>query len=357
MEIIAEAGTSHGGSLHLALQLIEEAKNAGADTVKFQAVIAEEIIHPNSGLIPLHGQNRNLYEEFRSLERPPEFYAKLREHTEKVGLKFLCSVFGIRSAQMLKDLGISRLKIASPELNHVPLLQKVAFYNIPIILSTGVSFLADIEQALTICPRDRVTLLHCVTSYPAPYQDYQLHLLPHLSQVFGVPFGVSDHSLDPLIIPLTALFQEAPILEKHLTLNHQGGGLDDPIALNPKQFKTMVKAIREVESLSLSERQRAILERIGLEAFQQALGSGPKVLAPSEQLNYGRSNRSICAKTDLKKGDVLTEANIEIYRVEKHLIPGLAPRYLNSILGKVIQREVKAGNGIVWEDLTVSGTP
>lgn len=357
MEIVAEAGTAHGGNLDRAEALIEGAARAGADTLKFQAVFAEEILHPRVGGVTLHGQSRNLYEEFRRLERDLEFYARLKRLTESAGLRFLCSAFGIGSARMLRRLGVERIKIASPELNHLPLLEEVASYGLPLVLSSGVSRLCDLERALEVCPPERTTVLHCVTAYPAPPEDYRLHLLPHLSAVFGVPFGVSDHSLDPLVVPLVAVTAGAVMLEKHLTLSRADSGLDDPIALEPEDFRVLVRAVRAVEALPPEERRAAVIDRIGVDAWNRTLGSGPRILAPSERDNYGRTNRSICARVDLPAGTVLDWDVIGIYRVEKERRPGLSPFLLPVILGKALVRPVAAGDGIVWEDLLVQGEP
>ncbi len=356
MEIVAEVGTAHSGDLEKARKFIDEAARAGADTVKFQAIIADEILHPNVGSVSLHGQNRDLYQEFRDLERPADFYLQLKGLAEAAGLRFLCSVFGEQSARMMFDLGVDRVKIASPELNHFPLLQTVTEAQISVILSTGVSKLADLEAALEILDRQKVSVLHCVTSYPAPPEDYRLHLLPHLSAVFGVPFGVSDHSLDPLMVPLSAMVAGSMMLEKHLTLDKSGGGLDDPIALDPIQFRDMVRAIRQIERVPAEDRKRAIIEMIGKDNLLNTLGRGPRVLAPSERSNYGRTNRSICARRNLPAGDELTLENVGIFRVEKSLRPGLSPYLLPVLLGKRLVRDVAAGEGIVWDDL-LSGTP
>lgn len=356
MEIVAEAGTAHGGNLEKAQRFIEKAAWAGADTLKFQVVFAHEILHPRVGEVELHGTKRNLYQEFQNLERPAEFYRKLKELTEQAGLRFLCSVFGPQSLNIMLGLHSKRIKIASPELNHYTLLQDVSQNNLSVVLSTGVSQLTDIEAALALFDKEKVTLLHCVTSYPAPPEDYRLHLLPHLSAVFGVPYGVSDHSLDPFLVPLASIAVGSVMLEKHLTLDKDGGGLDDPIALNPVQFRDMVRAIRQIEHVSLEDREQAVAEIIGHDRLKLILGQGPKLLAPSEEHLYGRTNRSLCARTDLEAGDTLTQENVGVYRVEKLLRPGLSPFLMPVVLGKKLVRNVEAGNGIVWDDLLSGGT-
>ncbi len=356
MEIIAEIGTGHSGDLIKAREMVHAAKEAGADTVKFQAVYAEEILHPRSGTVLLHGIERPLYEEFLSLERHEDFYAQLKTITESAGLNFLCSVFGIKSARMIKSIGGQRIKVASPELNHLPLLRELSGYGMPLILSSGVSTAGDIEEALDLVRDSKPSILHCVTAYPAPPEDYMLSLLPHMAGVFGVPFGVSDHSLDPLIVPLTAMVFHAAILEKHMTLSRKDSGLDDPIALEPDAFRTMCREIKNLESVKDSERLAIVQEMLG-ESFQAAAGKGYKHLAPSEKDNYGRTNRSLHAVRALKKGEFLQPGDIAVLRTEKKLGPGLHPRFLNQITGARLTRNVESGEGLVWEDILDYGVP
>ena len=173
--IVAEIGTSHGGDLSKARELLAAAAASGADAAKFQCVYADEILHPACGAVQLPGGNISLYERFRSLERDADFYAQLKALTEDAGLVFVCSPFGIKSARVLRDIGTPAIKIASPELNHFPLLREVAAYDRSIILSSGVSTLGDIEKALAVLDEASgglrgggLTLLHCVTAYPAP---------------------------------------------------------------------------------------------------------------------------------------------------------------------------------------------
>lgn len=355
--IIAEAGTAHGGDPRKADDLIHAAAEAGADCVKFQLVIADEIIHPKTGFVPLPGGKIPLYERFKSLEQPPEFYGALKEHAEKSGIRFLCTPFGIQSARILRNLGVDMLKIASPEVNHVPLLTEAAAYGLPIILSTGVSTLGDIDEALRVLrsaapgkTRADCTLLHCITAYPAPEEEYNLRCIPNLAAVFGVPAGVSDHSLDPVLVPALSVTLGASVIEKHICLSRDTEGLDDPIALPPDQFTEMVRRVRRTEEAPHKEQEELRLE-YGPERINAVLGDGVKGLSPSERANYGLSNRSVHALTDLPAGAVLSPKNTAILRTEKTLTPGLHPRYYSVILGKRLVRPVESGEGITWEDL------
>jgi N-acetylneuraminate synthase len=369
--IIAEIGTSHGGDLTKAKELIQAAREAGAQVAKFQYVIADEILHPKTGKVSLPSGNTSLYQVFKTLEQPREFYQELISLCTEAGLGFLCSPFGSESLANLLDLGVDALKIASPELNHLPLLRSAAASGLPTILSTGVSRLSDIEEALQCFVQDdsnasvssnslsqgehpalshRVSLLHCITSYPAPEEEYNLRVLKSLHSAFGVPVGISDHSLDPVLVPLLATALGAHLIEKHFTLSKKDAGLDDPIALDPLQFKQMTGLIASYKADPF-----AIIpdleEEYGTDHIQKILGTGIKALAPSEVQNYGRSNRSIHALHHLSAGTVLSPGNIAVLRTEKELQPGLHPRFLELVYGKVLTKDVPDGQGLTWEHL------
>ena len=371
--LIAEAGTSHGGDRKKAEELVLAAAEAGADCIKFQIVYADEIIHPKTGMVPLPGGDIPLYERFRSFEQPPEFYTALKGVAENAGIRFLCTPFGIRSARILKNIGADMLKIASPELNHIPLLQEISTYGLPIILSTGVSLLGDIDEAIRLLhsgaaavpstdsghpdslrKTPETALLHCITAYPAPEEEYNLRLIPNLASIFGVPTGVSDHSTDPILVPALSAALGAKFIEKHFCLDPSGDGLDDPIALSPHNFGKMVRVVRRVEKL-LKERNSTAFDELqqeyGEQRVQSVLGDGRKRLSPAERDNYGRSNRSIHAVSDLPAGTFLTAENIAVLRTEKELLPGIHPRYYTLLLRKQIRRTVEAGQGICWKDI------
>jgi sialic acid synthase SpsE len=242
------------------------------------------------------------------------------------------------------------MKVASPELNHLPLIDELASYGLPTILSSGVSTLADIERSIgrLACP---VLLLHCVTAYPAPAEEYNLRVLRGLSEVFGVPTGVSDHSADPVLVPSLAIASGAVAIEKHICLSRQDPGLDDPIALPPGDFAAMVEAIRRAAEVSAQATIAALTDSYGAHTVEAVLGDGVKRLAPSEAGNYSRTNRSIHALQAIKRGEVFSEKNLALLRTEKVLRPGLAPELLHSILGRVARRAIPSGEGIEWEDV------
>ncbi|GHV78253.1 spore coat protein [Spirochaetia bacterium] len=352
--IIAELGTSHGGSTAKARELVDAAADSGADCVKFQIVYADEILHPNTGEVALPGGRIRLYDRFKQLECDIGFYGDLKDYAESRGLLFLASPFGIRSARELRSLKPRLLKVASPELNYTGLLTELASYGFPCLLSTGVSRLADIEAALEIFPPRLACLLHCVTAYPAPEHDYNLNIMPNLAAIFGCPVGVSDHSADPEMVPSLAAAVGAAVIEKHFCLSREDPGLDDPIAQPPADFTRMVRAVRTVEPLVLMGREAALDEmrrERGREAVSAVLGDGIKRLAPSEAANYERTNRSIHALRDIPAGSTLEPGDFAVLRTEKILRPGLHPSWEPKLAGKKTTRFIPAGEGIRFEDL------
>lgn len=403
--VIAEIGTSHEGSIEKAKRLIDAAKEADADAVKFQWVIADEILHPKTGFVDLPTGRIPLYERFKQLECPPDFYAKSLEYARSLGLKWICSPFGLKSLKLLLELKPDAVKIASPELNHFPMLRALASARkadgtpqadgelqlggepksnearesnealenllqapktaaaspaaVPVIVSSGVSKTRDIEAALAILGKSGVSLLHCVTSYPAPEEEYNVRLIAALKKDFGVETGLSDHSLDPVLVPCLAASQGATVFEKHITLSKKTSGLDDPVALEPGQFLQMTRALRQCQAAINrygSERgEKEIIaqmsEQYGSERVQKVLGSGIKALAPAEEKNYGRTNRSLHYMKAFEAGHVLAADDIGVLRTEKVLTPGLSPEFLESVIGKKLRRAVQDGAGVAWEDI------
>ncbi|MDR0601433.1 MAG: N-acetylneuraminate synthase family protein [Treponema sp.] len=350
--VIAELGTSHGGDPVKAGELIAAAAEAGAGCVKFQMVYADEILHPNTGMVKLPGGGVRLYDRFKKLETDPSFYARLKEEVEKRGLLFLCTPFGPRSARHLRELSPRMVKIASPELNYTNLLRETASWKIPVLLSSGVSRLGDMEEALEILDGvPSVCLLHCVTAYPAPETDYNLKVLGSLRAVFGLPVGISDHSLDPELVPALGTAMGAAVIEKHFCLSRDDPGLDDPIALTPPSFSRMVKAVREASERGAEKTIEMYCREQEKEIVETVLGDGVKRLAPSERANYGRTNRSLHALVDIGEGEELRPGSIGSLRTEKVLRPGLPPSWEGCVTGRKARRFIPAGEGIRFEDV------
>ena len=350
--IIAEAGTSHSGDITKGYELIEAAADAGADCVKFQIVFADEIIHPDSGLVDLPNGKTPLFDVFKKLEEDFTFYWNLKTYCGKKGIDFLATPFGLRSAALLKRLSPAAVKIASPELNHYPLLREISSWKCPVILSTGVSTEDDIKKALSITGREGF-LLHCITSYPAPEEEYNLLLVKTLSERFGMKTGISDHSSDPLLVPVLSAALGSVMIEKHITLSNRGSGLDDRIALDPENFRKMTAGIREAEKAGSGESIKKLKRIYGDEKVKKVMGSGIKKLAESEKENYRTTNRSIISVKDIPEGEIFTEENTALLRSEKNIKPGLSPDYYETVLGKTALTDIKSGTGIAFRHFTV----
>ncbi len=349
--VIAEIGTGHLGDRGKAADLIHAAAESGADCAKFQVVFADEIIHPLTGELDLPGGRVRLYDRFREVEQDEDFYRFCKEATEAAGLVFLASPFGLRSARLLEDLGSAWFKVASPELNHFPLLDLLRSFEKPVVLSSGVSRLEDIERAVEIFEDLPRSLLHCITAYPAPPEQYNLRVLRPLATLFGCPVGVSDHSMDPELVPVVGRAAGSRLIEKHLCLSRQDPGLDDPIALDPPLFRQMVEALRSLEGAPEVQWDTLVRERYGDQRVEAVLGTGRKVLAPAERANYERTNRSLHAVRALAAGHRLVPGDLAVLRTEKVLRPGLSPQWEQTVLGKKLQRDLPAGEGLVWDDL------
>jgi len=352
--IIAELGSSHNSSIIKAKNMINSAAEAGAGCIKIQMIFADEILSPNTGEVPLPGGKTKLYDRFKILELEQEFYKEIKEYSESLGLLFLCTPFGLKSAGILRQLQPKMVKIASPELNFTGLIEEIADWGLPVLLSSGVSRLSDIENAVEIFKNKEncsICLLHCVTSYPAPETDYNLNVLPNLAAIFGIPVGVSDHSSDPELVPALAVAMGAAVIEKHFCLSKTDPGLDDPIALPPEEFTKMTCAIRRAaqtvgdETIAYYSRER------GEDLVQQILGSGVKELAPSEKANYRLTNRSIHAIRDIQKGEIIQKDDYICLRTEKILRPGLEPCWEKNIEGRTARNFIPAGEGIRFEDI------
>ena len=369
INIIAEIGTSHEGSIEKARALVDAAADSGADTIKFQWVYADEILHPKTGFVKLPTGQIPLYERFKQLECPISFYKEMLDYVHSKGCKFCCSPFGLRSMNELLKIKPDYVKIASPELNHFPMLKALAEYRtsvgaekVPVILSSGVSKLEDIKKAIDIVGRDNVSLLHCITSYPAPEDEYNLKVIDTLSKQFGIECGVSDHSLDPVLVPCLSVAVGGSVIEKHITLSRQTSGLDDPVALEPEQFALMVHTLHQTEAtfrhygpeLGMKRTLEQLSEQFGKIRVEAVLGDGVKRLAPAEEANYGRTNRSLHFMRDMKKGEVVDERAIGILRTEKILSPGISPEYFGLIIGKTLARDVEDGAGIQFTDFIES---
>jgi N-acetylneuraminate synthase len=247
------------------------------------------------------------------------------------------------------------LKIASPELNHLPMLRAAALAGLPLLCSTGLCTLADIEEALGTIRGARadtaVALFHCVSGYPTPTDQCNLRAIDTLSRAFGVPVGFSDHTTDPEMVPLISVAVGARMIEKHFTLDRSLPGPDHPFALEPGELRRMVQAIRAIEAIAPEQRLQEVERRFGQESVRAALGHGRKEIMPVERALYPADKRSLHAIRAVAAGDRLSEDNIRILRSERNLTPGLHPRYWEVVLGARLAQPLELGAGLRWTHL------
>jgi N,N'-diacetyllegionaminate synthase len=315
--IIAEAGVNHNGSIELAKKLIDSAAQAGADYVKFQTFKTELTISKHAEKAKYQqkntGNNETQFEMVKKLELGFEQFKELKKYSEKKGIKFLSTGFDLPSIEFLNSLNLDVFKIPSGEITNLPYLQLIGKYNKPIYLSTGMSNLGEIEDAINILvksgtERNKISILHANTEYPTPFEDVNLKILATLKQAFELPIGYSDHT-PGIEVPIAAVALGAEIIEKHFTLDKTMEGPDHVASLEPHELKAMVLAIRNIEN---------------------AIGNGIKQASDSEIKNKPIARKSIVASCNIKKGEVFTENNITVKRPGN----GISPLRWNDIIGK-----------------------
>ena len=313
--IIAEAGVNHNGNFELAKQLVNKAVEGGADIVKFQTCKAENVISRYADKAEYQkettGEADSQLEMVRKLMLTYEEYGKLKEYCDEKGIEFLSTAFDLPSVDYLHSIGMRRWKIPSGEITNLPLLIKIAQLHEPIIMSTGMSELSEVADAIRVLKENgasEITVLHCTTEYPAPYGDVNLAAMDTMRETFGLPVGYSDHTKG-LEIPVAAVARGACVIEKHFTLDRNMEGPDHKASIEPDELKQMVDMIRHVEV---------------------AVGDGVKKVSPSELKNQDIARKSIIAKTAIKAGDVFTEENVTTKRPGN----GINPMRWFELLGK-----------------------
>ncbi len=363
-EFIAEIGTSHLGSFEKAKCMIDAARKVGATTAKFQWVIADEIISKHAGIITLPNGDTNIYEYFLSVEKDKDFYAKLKSYTEKCGLEFLCSVFGLKSLHLLLQLNPKRIKIASPEINHRELLQSLAQHKVAVVLSSGVSTLIDLLRAVNILRAGKIediAILRCVTEYPASPYSYALQLLEKYQTLFQCQCGISDHTQETSILPTIAAAYGSTMVEKHFFLPNEHDEVtrcpDDPIALSPHAFSEMVKSTTNIATIYKTKGHRAAKTAVkkcyGEKTVHAVIGTrqSSKKQKHSAALlpHYFTTRRSLFARTNIAKGNILTPQNCILHRSEHNTRPGIPTEAYTTILGKKVHSKIAKGMPITFE--------
>lgn len=353
--VVAEVGSNHNGDFLMAKRLIDVAANAKADAAKFQLFRAEYLYPPNCGPVNTPTGPVDFFELFNHSTLPPEWLPDLKTYTEDRNLIFLCTPFDEMGVNHLASLSVSAIKIASPELNHIPLLRAAANHRKPLFCSTGLSDLRDIEEALQTIRAEwtdaAVALLHCSSAYPLPPEEVNLGVIQTLHRAFGVPIGFSDHTADPEMIPAIAVGSGACILEKHFTLSRSLSGPDHAFALEEDGLARMIRLVRQVERIDPLERMAHLTKRFGRHKIEVVLGHGRKEITASEGECYPNDKRSIRVIREVKPGEILSYKNIRILRSERNLSPGIHPRYWEIVLGARAVRDIAAGEGLCWDHL------
>lgn len=323
--IIAEAGVNHNGDLAIAKKLIEVAAKAGADYVKFQTFKTENLVSRKAKKATYQIENttntvESQYEMIKKLELDKTAHEILMDYCQGQNIKFLSTAFDLESIELLDELNIDIFKIPSGEITNLPYLEKIATKQKPIILSTGMSNMGEIEAALKILEkngtaRSNITVLHCNTEYPTPMQDVNLTAMNSIAAAFKVQVGYSDHTLG-IEVPIAAVARGAVCIEKHFTLDKTMEGPDHKASLEPKELSAMIQAIRHIEA---------------------ALGNGIKQASISEKKNIPIARKSIHIGKNLPAGHVLTKKDLEMKRPGN----GISPMDLAKVLGKRTNRALK----------------
>jgi N,N'-diacetyllegionaminate synthase len=313
---------NHNGDLQLAFQLVEAAAQAGADVVKFQTFQAHELATEQADKAAYQkettGEAETQLGMLQKLELTPEQHLQLIDHCEACGIEFLSSAFDPVSIDLLTCFKLQRWKIPSGEITNLPYLRKIGSLKQPVILSTGMANLGEIEEAIHVLEqagtsRDQITVLHCTTEYPAPLDEVNLRAMQSIAQAFGVRVGYSDHT-DGIAVPIAAAAMGATVIEKHLTLDRTMVGPDHQASLEPDQFAAMVHGIRAIE---------------------QALGDGIKRPSPSEVKNKPISRKSLVAAKPINKDERFTPENL----IAKRPGTGISPMRWNEVIGRTSPRE------------------
>lgn len=299
--IIAEAGVNHNGSLDLAKQLVDAAAAAGVDYVKFQTFKAEKLTSKQARMAEYQkkntGEDESQLAMLKKLELSETDHYELVRYCNKKGVKFFSTAFDLDSVEFLHQLGLGLWKIPSGELTNYPYLKKIAQYHELVILSTGMSEMSDVEAAMRVLlnngvKKEQITVLHCNTEYPTPYEDVNLRAMQTMQDKLGVKVGYSDHT-QGIEIPIAAVALGASIIEKHFTLDRTLPGPDQAASLEPNELKQMVDAIRHIE---------------------ESLGSAEKIISTSERKNITIARKSIVAARNIRKGEILTDENLTTKR-------------------------------------------
>lgn len=329
--IIAEAGVNHNGCLDIAKRLVDEAVKAGADAVKFQTFIPEQVVakvaeRASYQQANMPGHQESQLEMIRRLALSDEEFSELKIYCDRAGIMFLSTPFDYYSADLLDRLEVPLFKIASGELTNLPFLKYVAAKERPLFLSTGMATLGEVEEALETLQnagaRD-ITLLHCTSDYPAPFEEVNLKAMATMRQAFGLPVGYSDHT-PGIEVAIAAAALGACVIEKHFTLDRNMDGPDHKASLEPVELAAMVQAVRNVE---------------------KALGDGFKRPGPGEREIMRVARRSLVAAVDIAAGEVITPQKLTVKRPGT----GIPPKMWDVVVGRRARSDIAADTVLTWE--------
>jgi len=316
--VIAEAGINHNGNLKTAKKLILEAKRANADSIKFQTFRAGDLASRKS----------KFYNLFKKLELSDDEFAELSDYAKNNDIIFLSTPFSFDAVDLLTKLKVPAFKIASGDLTHLPLIKYTASKNKPMIISTGMSNLDEVYDAIKIissAKNNKIIIMHSVSGYPTPIDQVNLNIIKTLTKKFHYPIGFSDNGSDNLV-PVIAVAMGAKLIEKHFTLNKKMKGPDHSISCDPKQLKEIIVNIRLTEKM---------------------LGIDEKSCQPSELVNKTMARRSIVTLNDIQKNTIITKNLVGI----KRPATGIEPKFFNKVIGKITKQKIKAETPLQWSDI------
>ena len=333
--IIAEAGVNHNGDIETANKLIDEAVEAGVDAVKFQTFNTDKLVTKNAPKADYQNettnQNESQYDMLKKLELSKNDHEILIEYCKEKNIKFMSTPFDFESVDLLEQLGVNFFKIGSGDLTNIPLLKYIAELNKPMIVSTGMANLGEVEEAVNSIKKsgnNQLILLHCVSNYPADFKNVNLKAMNTMKIAFNLEVGYSDHT-SGIEAPVAAVAMGAKVIEKHFTLNKSMKGPDHKASLNPKELTEMVESIRNVE---------------------RSIGDGVKKCTKNEFNTRKISRKSITAKKNIKKGKKINENDICIKRPAK----GIKPKYYDLLLSKAVTtKKINKDDGIYWKDIKI----
>ena len=322
--IIAEAGVNHNGSVETAKRMIDKAVEAGADVIKFQTFKSEKLVSKSAKQAEYqmkniaNAENDSQLDMLRKLELSESDHNELMDYCAKKQIRFFSTAFDMESVDYLHSLQMGLWKIPSGEITNYPYLKKIAGFSEPVILSTGMCELQDVSEAISVlCDnglrKEQISLLHCNTEYPTPFEDVNLLAMNELREKFGVRVGYSDHTKG-IEVPIAAVALGAEIIEKHFTLDRNMEGPDHKASLEPDELKAMVAAIRNIE---------------------RALGNGHKSVSESERKNIAVARKSIVAVRNIKEGEVFSETNLTVKRPGN----GISPMRWEEVIGKIAKKD------------------